>query len=69
MGMFNYVFPFWGYWDSRDRDLSPAAPDNSKTRKTSRRNKIKFILFLPRLSLGMKNPKTPKTKQFENNNF
>ena len=31
--------------------------------------KASFLLFIPRLSLGMKNPKTPKTKQLENNNF
>ena len=67
--MLNYVFPFWGFWSSRARDLSPAAPGNSKTRKTSKNHKIKFLLFIPRLSLGMKNPKTPKTKQFENNHF
>ena len=67
--MFNYVIPFWCFWNSRARDLSPAAPGNSTTRKTGKRKKIKFLLFIPRLSLGMKNPKTPKTKQFENNNF
>ena len=67
--MFNYVFPFWVFWSSRARELSPAAPDNSKTRKVLKNNKIKFLLLIPRLSLGMKNPETPKTKQFENNNF
>ena len=69
MGMFNYVFPFLGFCSSRARYVSPAAPDNSKTRNTSKNNKIKFLLFIPRLSLGMKNPQTPKTKQLENNNF
>ena len=69
MGMFNYLFPFVFVWNSRARDLSPAAPGNSTTRKTSKDNKIAFLLFIPRLSLGLKNPKTPKTKQFENNNF
>ena len=68
--MFNYVFPFWCFWNSRARDLSSAAPGNSETRKASKNNnKLKFLLFIPRLSLGMKNPKTPKTKQLENTNF
>ena len=53
MGVFNYVFPFWGFWNSRARYLSLAAPDNSKTRKTNKNNKIKFLLFIPTLSLGM----------------
>ena len=61
--MFNYVFPFLCFWSSRARDLSPAAPGNSKTEDCF------CILFIPRLSLGMTNPKTPKTKQLENNNF
>ena len=61
--MLNYVFPFSGSWSSRARDLSPAAPDNSETRQTNKNKEIKFLLFIPRLSLGMKNPKTPKTKQ------
>ena len=67
--MFNYGPRFWVSWNSRARDLSPAAPGNSKAGKTSKNNKIKYVLFIPRLSLGMKNPKTPKTKQLENNNF
>ena len=69
MGMFNYVSPFLFFWNSRARDLSPATPDNCETGQTNKNNKIKFLLFIPRLSLGMKNPKTPKTKHFENNNF
>ena len=69
MGMFNYVFPFLCFRSSRARDLSPAAPGNSKTRKTSKNNKIKCLVFIPRLSPAMKNPKTPKTTQLENNNF
>ena len=67
--MFNYVSPFCVFWRSRARDLSPAAPGNVETGKTSKHNKIKFLLFIPRLSLGMKNPKTPKTKQLANRNF
>ena len=67
--MFNYGLPFWVSWNSRARDLSPAAPGNSKTGKTSKNTKIKLLLSIPRLSLGMKNPQTPKTKQLENNNF
>ena len=67
--MFDYVFPFWGFWSSRARDLSPAAPGNSKTRKTDKNNKIMLLLFIPGLSLGMKNPKISKTKQLENHNL
>ena len=69
MEMSNYVFPFWGFWSSRARDLSMAVPGNSETRKTNTNNKIKFLLFISRLSLGMKNPETPKTKQLANNIF
>ena len=69
MRVFNYVVLFGVFWSSRARDLSPAAPGNSKTRKTCKNNKIKFLLFIPRLGLGMKKPKTPKTKQLENNSF
>ena len=63
--MFSYVFPFWCFWNSRARDLSPAAPGNSKTRETNKNRKIKFLLFIPKI----KNLKTPKTKQLENNNI
>ena len=67
--MLNYVFPFWGVLEFQSSRFVSGGPGNSKTRKTSKNNKIKFLLFIPRLSLGMKNPKTPKTKQFENNKF
>ena len=67
--MFNYVFPFWGFWSSRARYLSPAATGNSKTRKNNENNKFMFLFVIPRLSLGMENPKTPKTKQLNNNNL
>ena len=41
------------------------------TRKLEKLVKLQneVFLFIPRLSLGMKNPKTPETKQLENNNF
>ena len=61
MGIFNWVFPFLGFWTSRTRDLSPAAPGNSNMKKTTNNNnKIEFLLFIPILSLAMKNPKPQK---------
>ena len=67
--MFNYVSPFLGFWNSRARDLSPAAPDNSKTRQTNKNNKIEVLLFIPRLKSRSEDSQKPKTKQLENNNF
>ena len=63
------MFSLSGFLEFQHWRFVSGGPGNSETKKTKKNNKIKFLLFIPRLSLGMKNPKTPKTRQFENTIF
>ena len=70
MGMFNYVFLFWGFGVPELEICLPRPPATRKLEKLVKTIKSSFFFsFLDKNSRNEESQNPTKTKQFENNNF